>query len=390
MSAQYPGIGSGMNPQAQVAMPGEVPREPGLVLLWWTQCRGWVQAHRLDLAVVAGLLLAVGLVHGIGYDRFPGRINDDEGTYATQAYAVQYWHTMAHYTYWYDHPPLGWITIAAYTWATHAFERLPTAVTAGRETMLWAAVISAALMYLLARRLGFHRTAAAAAVLIFGLSPLAVSFQRMIFLDNLAVMWTLAALALAASPRRSLAAATGSAACFAMAVLSKETTLVLLPALLVLLWQHTSTKTRPFSIPMFLTLLAGLVSLYPLYAIVKNELLQGPGHVSLIWGGMVKSCGSPVPHDHAATSSISSSGAFLGRSTSLPFLKLAPARTSATRCGPLTARQRPSAASSSLNTIANPASLLPGPLVTRVLARTGEKVDSIGFVVRRCSQCSAG
>jgi hypothetical protein len=33
------------------------------------------------------------------------------------------------------------------------------------------------------------------------------------------VMWTLAALALAASPRRSLAAATGSAACFAMAVL---------------------------------------------------------------------------------------------------------------------------------------------------------------------------
>ena len=283
MSAQYPGIRSGMNPQAQVAMPGEVPREPGLVLLWWTQCRGWVQAHRLDLAVVAGLLLAVGLVHGIGYDRFPGRINDDEGTYATQAYAVQYWHTMAHYTYWYDHPPLGWITIAAYTWATHAFERLPTAVTAGRETMLWAAVTSAALMYLLARRLGFHRVAAAAAVLIFGLSPLAVSFQRMIFLDNLAVMWTLAALALAASPRRSLAAATGSAACFAMAVLSKETTLVLLPALLVLLWQHTSTKTRPFSIPMFLTLLAGLISLYPLYAIVKNELLQGPGHVSLIW-----------------------------------------------------------------------------------------------------------
>jgi hypothetical protein len=172
MSAQYPGIRSGMNPQAQVAMPGEVPREPGLVLLWWTQCRGWVQAHRLDLAVVAGLLLAVGLVHGIGYDRFPGRINDDEGTYATQAYAVQYWHTMAHYTYWYDHPPLGWITIAAYTWATHAFERLPTAVTAGRETMLWAAVTSAALMYLLARRLGFHRVAAAAAVLIFGLSPL--------------------------------------------------------------------------------------------------------------------------------------------------------------------------------------------------------------------------
>jgi hypothetical protein len=62
-----------------------------------------------------------------------------------------------------------------------------------------------------------------------------------------------------------------------------------------------------------------------------------------------------------------------------------PARPGA---GPLTARQRPSAASSSLNTIASPASLLPRPLVMQVLARTGEKVASMGFVVRRCSQCS--
>jgi hypothetical protein len=56
--------------------------------------------------------------------------------------------------------------------------------------------------------------------------------------------------------------------------------------------------------------------------------------------GIVKSCGSPVPHDHAATSWVFSSGASLGRSTSFPFSNLAPARTRATRCGPLTARQR--------------------------------------------------
>jgi len=85
-------------------------------------------------------------------------------------------------------------------------------------------------------------------------------------------------------------------------------------------------------------------------------------------------------HDHAATSLISSAGTSLGRSTSLPFSNLAPARTSATRCGPLTARQRLSAASRSLNTIASPACLLPGPLVTRVRARTGENVLSMGLV----------
>jgi 4-amino-4-deoxy-L-arabinose transferase-like glycosyltransferase len=242
-----------------------------------------VRRHRLSLVVLAGLLLAVGLVHWIGYDRFPGRINDDEGTYVAQAYAVQQWHTLAHYTYWYDHPPVGWITIAAYTWLTRAFQRLPTSVSAGRECMVWVNLVSATMLYLLARRLGHHRLAAAGAVLLFGLSPLAVPFQRMAFLDNPAVMWTLAALALAASPRRSLAAAAGSAVCFALAVLSKETTVVLLPPLFLLLWQHTSRATRRYRIALFLTLLAGVIFFYPLYAILKNELFEGPGHVSLVW-----------------------------------------------------------------------------------------------------------
>jgi Dolichyl-phosphate-mannose-protein mannosyltransferase len=245
--------------------------------------RRWLRAHWLSLLVVAGLLLAVGLVHAIGYDRFPGRINDDEGTYVAQAWAVQNWHSLAHYTYWYDHPPVGWITIAGYTWITQAFERLPTAVSAGREFMVLVKLVSAAMIYLLGRRLGYHRIAAAGAVLLFGLSPLAVPYQRMVFLDNLAVMWTLAALAFAASPKRSLAASAGSAACFALAVLSKETIAVLFPALLLLLWQHTSLRTRRYRIALFLTIFGALVLVYPLYAILKNELLEGQGHVSLLW-----------------------------------------------------------------------------------------------------------
>jgi hypothetical protein len=245
--------------------------------------RSWVRAHWLRLLIVTALLLAVGLVHAIGYDRFPARTTDDEGTYVSQAWAVLEWRTLAHYTYWYDHPPFGWITMAAYMWIMDAFQRLPTAVTAGGEVMIWAKVISAAMMYLLARRLGFHRLAAAGAVLLFGLCPLGVVFQRMVFLDNLAVMWTLAALALAASPKRSLAASTGSAVCFALAILTKETTAVLFPALLLLLWQHTSPETRRYRVALFLTVLAGVSSTYPLYALLKNELLEGPGHVSLAW-----------------------------------------------------------------------------------------------------------
>jgi hypothetical protein len=266
--------------------PGTVVALPGVAIppsRRRSRVLGWIRVHRLSLVIVAGLLVAVGLVHWVGYDRFPGRINDDEGTYVAQAWAVQHWHSLAHYTYWYDHPPGGWITIAGYAWLTRAFDRLPTAVSAGRELMVWVNVVSAAMIYLLSRRLGFHRLAAAGAVLLFGLSPLAIPFQRMVFLDNLAVMWTLAALVLAASPRRSMVASAGSAVCFAIAVLSKETTAVLFPALFLLLWQHTSPKTRRYSIALFLTLLGSLVFVYPLYAILKNELLEGPGHVSLIW-----------------------------------------------------------------------------------------------------------
>ena len=47
---------------------------------------------------------------------------------------------------------------------------------------------------------------------------------------------------------------------------------------------------------------------------------------------------------------------------SLPFLNTAPARTSATRWGALTARHRVCADSMSLNAIATPAAREPGPL----------------------------
>ena len=43
--------------------------------------------------------------------------------------------------------------------------------------------------------------------------------------------------------------------------------------------------------------------------------------------------------------------------------------------------------SMSLNAIATPAALEPGPLVTRCRSRTVANVDSIGFVVRKCTQC---
>ena len=69
-------------------------------------------AHRTSLALVLGLLIVAGVVHATGMARAPQRV-DDEGTYVAQAWAVQHWRTLGHYTYWYDHPPLGWLLLAA-------------------------------------------------------------------------------------------------------------------------------------------------------------------------------------------------------------------------------------------------------------------------------------
>jgi hypothetical protein len=67
-------------------------------------------------------------------------------------------------------------------------------------------------------------------------------------------------------------------------------------------------------------------------------------------------------------------------------MKVAPARTRATRCGALTARQRSWADSISLNAMASPAAREPGPLVILVRCLTVANVDSIVILSLRVSQ----
>ncbi len=246
------------------------------------RARTWLLANWLDLVLIVDLLCLVGIVHAIGMYHSPARF-DDEGTYTAYAWAVQNLHKLGHYTYWYAHPPLGWIQIAGWTTLTRGFQRAPYAVAATREFMLVCQLVSSLLLYLLARRLRFTRVGAAGAVLMFGLSPLAVYFQRAALLDNIVTPWLLASFWLAASPRRSLRAAAGSAACFAVAVLTKETALLFLPALALLFWQHLDRRNRRFAMTMFGSTLAVIGVMYPLYALIKNEFFEGSNHVSLIW-----------------------------------------------------------------------------------------------------------
>lgn len=255
------------------ADPGVIPR-PAL--------RSSLRVHQRSLILLAVLLLAVGIAHALNMAGWPGRVNDDEGTYVAQAWAVLYQNTLAHYTYAYDHPPLGWIVIALYAWVSDGFDRTTTALMVGRELMLIVNLVSSGLVFMLARRLQLSRTFAAVAVILFAFSPVALQYHRMVFLDNLAIAWALAALVFAASPRRSLAAAVGCGVTFGCAVLTKETIAILLPVLIWTLVQNTDKRTRRWNLSVAGCTMFGIGFFYPLFSILKKEFVEGPGHVSLL------------------------------------------------------------------------------------------------------------
>ncbi|MGW4351441.1 ArnT family glycosyltransferase [Nocardia sp. NPDC004582] len=236
-----------------------------------------------DRWVLAGLLIIVATVDGWNITNYPS-LSDDEGTYLAQAWAVRSGAGLTHYTYWYDHPPGGWIQMALLSWLPETFAPDQLAVATGRIVMVIFALITVVLLYVVARRLRFATWTAALAVLLFALSPLSVTLHRQLYLDNVAVAWMLAAFALVLSPRKHLWHHVGAGICAAVAILSKETMLVVLPALGFALWQSAHPITRKFSAAGMLTGLVLTGCVYPLYALLKVELLPGVGHVSLIDG----------------------------------------------------------------------------------------------------------
>jgi len=270
-------------------VPAQRPRAPKIVPTSRPVRR--FHSSRSDLILCAVLLAAIIVVQGWNIADYP-TLSDDEGTYLAQAWAVQQGKGLAHYTYWYDHPPLGWIQIALLTWIPSHLS--PSLMTVGsmRFAMLLVSAASAVLVYILARRLSLPQWAAGLAMVLFGLSPLSVVLQREIFLDNIAVMWTLLAFVLAASPSRHLWHHFGAGIAAAAAVLTKETMLVILPALLVTMWRHSHRDTRKFALTGAVTACVLIGLAYPLFALLKGELFPGSGHVSL-WDGITYQMSRP-------------------------------------------------------------------------------------------------
>jgi hypothetical protein len=233
--------------------------------------------------LAAALICGSAVLHALNVASAPRGLSE-EGSAVGRAWTLAHLGSFAPPTYWYDHPPLGWLQLSAWTWLTSAFERAPTAVAAGREAMLVAYVLSAALLWVLARRLGLARWAAALALVLFGLLPLAVQFHRQVFLDNLAMPWALGAFVLACSPRRRLGAFAASGGCLAVATLTSYAALLVLPALALQLSRSSHPSARRYVLAVSGSLFALVWGLYLVAAALRGQLLPGDGHSSLVQG----------------------------------------------------------------------------------------------------------
>jgi len=243
-------------------------------------------------ATAAGLVAVGGIVHAVNMAGAPAPIAD-EGRVVTRAWAVDELGALSPSTYTYDHPPLGWLQLGAWARLTGALGEAPGAVAGGRGAMLAAHLVAAGLLWVLVRRLGQPRWAASLALVLYGLSPLAVQLHRQVSLDNLAVPWILGALVLACGPRGRPGALAASGACLGIAVLTSETALLAAPALALALWRAGPPATRRYALVTAGSLFAAVGGTFVLVAAARDQLLPRRGEVSLLGGAWHGLFGQP-------------------------------------------------------------------------------------------------
>lgn len=246
-------------------------RPAGLTMRWPA---AWALARGSERALLAGLALIALVAHGLNMLNNPGQAGlGDEGIYMSQAWAVLRQGRLAPYTYFYDHAPAGWIMLGAWMGLTGGPFTFGNAIDGGRVLMLLLHLAMTPMLYRLTRRLGAGAPAAALATLLFSLSPLAVFYQRLVLLDTIMLFWALLSLTLLLDGRGRLSRFALSGVCFGLAALSKETAIFLTPAMLYIAWQQRREHHGRFALLGWAVPMAVVLSLYPLFAALKGELL---------------------------------------------------------------------------------------------------------------------
>lgn len=223
--------------------------------------------------ITLALVCVAALVHSYNMFGFPLYLGD-EGIYMAQAYAVARLGNISPYAYWYDHAPAGWILIALWTMVTGGFHTFGTAIDSGRTLMLLLHIISLVLVFRIVLHLTGSNLAAAIGGLCYALSPLTVVYGRMVLLDNIMMVFVLAGTLLLVNYDGLLWRLFLGSLLIGIGVVSKESAIALLPVMLIGVWTLAHTQHRPFARGVWLFGLLATLSLYPLYAALRGELLN--------------------------------------------------------------------------------------------------------------------
>lgn len=232
----------------------------------------WLEAIVIVLAL-AGTFVS----HAYNMFNFP-RYELDEGTYMSNAWAITQG-LISPYSYGYGHPPLAWMQIAAWLQLTGGPFTFGNALNSGRVFMLLYAVGGALLVYLIVRRWSGSSSAALLALVIFSLSPLSITYQRQVFLDNVATFWLLLSLYLLAKSNSRLLYLVLAAISFGISVLSKEVYLLFFPTMVYAAWLHTTRFQRKFTLVSFIYIVIAVCSGFVLLAALKDELFPYSWHL---------------------------------------------------------------------------------------------------------------
>jgi 4-amino-4-deoxy-L-arabinose transferase-like glycosyltransferase len=231
----------------------------------------------LEIILVMVALAGSFAAHAINTFYYP-HYEQDEGTYMAYAWAVTHG-SITNYPYGYGHPPLAWIQIAIWEKLTGGFSTFGNAINSGRALALLFAVGSALLVYLIARKLGASLGACLLGMAIFSLSPISITFQREVLLDNFATFWFLLSLYLVVAGKSRLFYILSAAICFGISVLSKEVIIVFLPVMIYVVWLHTTRFQRTFAIVAFTYVVIAFVFTYMLMAALKGEFFPYRWHL---------------------------------------------------------------------------------------------------------------
>jgi hypothetical protein len=254
-------------------------------------------AIRGPTAAVVGLVAAAGaLLLRAGSTGAPAR-GREEGALVAAAWALRRSLPEAARTVAPARPSLAVWQLSAWDHLTGAFDRAPSAVAGGRETMAVALAASAVLTWVLGRRLGLPRWAAAPGLAVVAVSPLATDLHRTVQPGTLAAPWLLAALALARTRRPSIVAWASGGVALAVAVLTAPVAAAAATAVAWQVWRTPRPSARPRALLAFLAGAAGAGALGWLAVLGRGSPFAADAGLGGLGGRLARPLGDVVGVD---------------------------------------------------------------------------------------------